>query len=394
MKKLVVLGAGIGGLSVIDELKQRRCLDGGELEVTLIDKDFTHFIGFTLPWIMRGWRTPQQASIAPSRQFLRGVKTVTGTVTAVDSQRRTVRGDDFDISYDALIVALGAKNNLGAIPGLREANAAGTCHHFYSIEDAAKAHDALAAFAGGKIVMLIPSLPFRCPPAPYEGAMLIADYLKEQGRRQDTQIDVYTVEPRPMPAAGPSPGPQVEALLSGQEIGFHPNMRCEGIDVASKKIEFAEGASADFDLLFCVPPHRASLSLNGEQNWIAVDNRTLATEHDGIWAIGDVAGISTPSGTPLPKAAIMAKGHATTAVDNVLQYLDLVPAGTTFGGYGYCIIDIGDHKAARGVGNFYALPAPAVELGQPSTALHEFKEDEERDWTALVSQKMGSQQSA
>src|SRR5262249_28440641 len=85
MKKLVVLGAGIGGLSVIHELKQRRCLDSGELEVTLIDKDFTHFIGFTLPWIMRGWRTPRQASITPGTQFLRGVKTINGTVTAVDS---------------------------------------------------------------------------------------------------------------------------------------------------------------------------------------------------------------------------------------------------------------------------------------------------------------------
>lgn len=109
MRKLVVLGAGIGGLSVIHELKQRRCLDNGELDVTLIDKDFTHFIGFTLPWIMRGWRTAQQASIAPSRQFLSGVKTITGTVAAVDSQRRTVTGDNFEISYDALVVALGAK---------------------------------------------------------------------------------------------------------------------------------------------------------------------------------------------------------------------------------------------------------------------------------------------
>uniref|UniRef100_UPI0031DDC575 NAD(P)/FAD-dependent oxidoreductase n=1 Tax=Mycobacterium sp. TaxID=1785 RepID=UPI0031DDC575 len=377
-------GAGIGGLSAIHELKQHQSLGNDDLDVTLIDNDFTHFIGFTLPWIMRGWTTPQQASITPSQQFLRGVHTITGTVTAIDSQSKTVTGDNFETSYDALIVALGAKNNPSAIPGLGQAAAAGMAHHCYSIQDAAHAHRALAAFAGGKIVVLVPSLPFRCPPAPYEVAMLIADYLTEHGRRQNTQIEIFTCEPRPMPGAGPSPGPQVQAFLSEAGIGFHPNMGCGGVDVANKKIDFADGAFADFDLLFFIPPHQPSLSIDGEQNWIAVDPQTLATKKDGIWAIGDVATITTPSGAPVPKAAIMAKGQARTAVHNVLHYLDLAPADTIFDGHAYCIVDTGGHKAARGIGDFYALPAPAVELGQPTTGLHELKKQEERDWNDLL----------
>jgi len=383
-KRLVILGAGIGGLSVIQELKQRGSLASGNLEVTIIDKSFVHFIGFTLPWLVRGWRTPDQVPIVPGKQFLDGVTTITGTVTAIDSQRRVVSGDDFEIGYDALVVALGAKNNLSAVPGLEEANDAGICHHYYSIEDAAKAHRALADFTGGKIAMLIPSLPFRCPPAPYEGAMLIADYLKERGRRQEAQIDIFTVEPRPMPAAGPSPGPQVEAFLSQADIGFHRNMSCQGIDVATKQIKFAQGGSADFDLLFCVPPHEPALGLDYERNWIAVDNRTLAADKEGIWAVGDIAAIITPSGTPVPKAAIMAKGQARAAVDNVLRYLCLAPAGGAFTGIGYCIVDVGSRLAARGIGDFYAPYAPAVEVGQPSLDMHAFKEREERDWRTLV----------
>ncbi|BDB42188.1 hypothetical protein IWGMT90018_26340 [Mycobacterium kiyosense] len=101
-------------------------LNSGDLEVILIDPDFTHFQGFTLPWIMRGWRTAQQAALTPSEQTLNGVHTITGTVTTIDTQRKKVLGDHFDTNYDALIVAVGARNNPGRVPGLAEAVDAGS----------------------------------------------------------------------------------------------------------------------------------------------------------------------------------------------------------------------------------------------------------------------------
>lgn len=382
-KKLVILGAGIGGLTAIHELRQRNMLNSGDLEVILIDPDFTHFQGFTLPWIMRGWRTAQQAALTPSEQTLNGVHTITGTVTTIDTQRKKVLGDHFDTNYDALIVAVGARNNPGRVPGLAEAVDAGVAHHFYSISDADQARRALTDFAGGNIAVLIPSLPYRCPVAPYEGAMLAHDYLIEHGKRTATQIDIFTVEPQPMPSAGTGPGRKLMVLLGDAQIGFYPNMQCRSVDAAARMIRFEGGATAPFDLLLFVPPHEPAFGLGGP-GWITVDPETLATQHEGVWAVGDVTSITTPSGRPLPKAAIMAKGHAKTAVGGALKHLGLASSDTAaFDGHGYCFIDTGNHESARGIGDFYALPEPEVELVQPSKELHQLKQQEEREWIDL-----------
>ncbi|BDB42186.1 hypothetical protein IWGMT90018_26320 [Mycobacterium kiyosense] len=122
----------------------------------------------------------------------------------------------------------------------------------------------------------------------------------------------------------------------------------------------------------------------GGPGWITVDPETLATQHEGVWAVGDVTSITTPSGRPLPKAAIMAKGHAKTAVGGALKHLGLASSDTAaFDGHGYCFIDTGNHESARGIGDFYALPEPEVELVQPSKELHQLKQQEEREWIDL-----------
>jgi hypothetical protein len=52
-KRLVILGAGIGRLGVIKELRESGvALD--DLDIAIVDDD-SHFLGFTLPWVMRGW---------------------------------------------------------------------------------------------------------------------------------------------------------------------------------------------------------------------------------------------------------------------------------------------------------------------------------------------------
>ncbi|WP_459551925.1 hypothetical protein [Mycobacterium kiyosense] len=80
----------------------------------------------------------------------------------------------------------------------------------------------------------------------------------------------------------------------------------------------------------------------------------------------------------------MAKGHAKTAVGGALKHLGLASSDTAaFDGHGYCFIDTGNHESARGIGDFYALPEPEVELVQPSKELHQLKQQEEREWIDL-----------
>jgi NADH dehydrogenase FAD-containing subunit len=88
-KRLLVLGAGIGGLGVIKELRESGVhLD--DLDIAIVDDDFSHVLGFTLPWAMRGSRDypPDPAFLrAAPRKEARGARSRNAT-----SRLRQVKG--------------------------------------------------------------------------------------------------------------------------------------------------------------------------------------------------------------------------------------------------------------------------------------------------------------
>ncbi|WP_100466340.1 NAD(P)/FAD-dependent oxidoreductase [Mycobacteroides abscessus] len=380
-KKLVVLGAGIGGLTVIDELKKLRSTV--DVDITLVDENFSHFLGFTLPWVMRGWRGVDSVPIRPTAEALITVSTVEGTVVKIDPQARLVYlADDSTLDYDALVVALGSKNDTSMVSGLTDAVEIGAAVHYYSANGAADAHRALVNFRGGRLVFLVTALPYRCPVAPYEGALLAADLLEEQGVRAAAEIAVYSPEQQPMPSAGPYAGPQLLGILADKNIAFHAQHSATHVDCAARTISFANGETVNFDLLVFIPPHRPAITLGGS-GWINIDRHTMKTDYEGVWAVGDITAVTSPSDKPLPKAAIFAKNGGRAAAQNVLTYLGLATETSELSGLGYCYLDTGMHQSAQGKGDFFALPHPAVRLTGPSDVLHRDKIQEEADWRTL-----------
>jgi sulfide:quinone oxidoreductase len=381
-KKLVILGAGIGGLSVVKELGAAGVpLD--DLEVTIVDENFSHVLGFTLPWVMRGWRAEDSVPIRPIAQALSGVRSICGAVSSIDPAARTVTlADATCIDFDALVIATGARNAIDRIPGLQSAVDDGTAVHYYSADAAADAHHALNSFAGGKLLFLVTSAPYRCPVAPYEGALLAADLLQDKGFRGTTEISVYSPENQPMPSAGPYAGPELVAMLAANGINFFGEHNVARIDNQNHSIEFQDGTQVGFDLLVFIPPHEPAVTLDGP-GWISVDVNTMQTKHPGIFAVGDTTSVTSPSGRPLPKAAIFAKNGAQAAAENVLRYLGKTDHADSLSGEGYCYIDTGAHASAQGKGDFFTLPHPAIHLTPPSEELHHDKQQEEQDWRAL-----------
>ena len=381
-KQLVILGAGIGGLSVLKELTDTGA-STDDVDVTIVDADFSHFLGFTLPWVMRGWRQEDSIPIRPDTAALQGINTVTGTVQHIDPDAHTVTLEDSTvIAFDALVIATGARNAVDEVPGLQRAVDEGTAVHYYSAAAAADAHRALTNFTGGKLMFLVTSAPYRCPVAPYEGALLAADLLQDNGSRSATTIDVYSPEMQPMPSAGPYAGQELITMLAGNGIEFHGERTVTTVDGDHHRVEFADGSTADFDLLVFIPPHAPAVTLDGD-GWITVDAATMQTAHPGIFAIGDATTVTSPSGKPLPKAAIFAKNGAAAAAQNVLQYLGKTDHANPISGEGYCFIDTGSHTSAQGKGDFFGLPHPAIHLTAPSAELHHDKEQEEQDWRTL-----------
>jgi sulfide:quinone oxidoreductase len=232
---------------------------------------------------------------------------------------------------------------------------------------------------------MIAGLPFKCPAAPYEAAMLIEASLRQRGLREGTQVDVYTPETLPMPVAGRALGEAIRTMVNGKGIGFHPQHRLVALDPERRLLTFDGGATAAYDLLVAVPPHRSpavvrDAGLTGETGWIPVDSGTLQTSHDRVFAIGDVTTIKLPVGLMLPKAGVFAHAEAEVVARNIA--LDITGRGAPerFDGSGYCFVEMGDGVAAYAAGNFYAEPAPTVRMRSPSRVWHWGKIYFEKRW--------------
>ena len=383
-KKLLILGAGVGGLSVIKEIagfgSAAAILD--KIDITIVDEDFSHFLGFTLPWVMRGWRAPDSVPIRPTEAALNRVNRVTGRVSAIDPQRQQVTlDDDTTLEFDALILATGARNAVDRVPGLADAVATGVAVHYYDRDAAAEAHRVLSGFTGGRLMFLVTSPVYRCPVAPYEGAMLAADLLETTGARAATEIAAYTPEVQPMPSAGPYAGGELVEFLRQRGISFHAEHQVVAVDAARRVVTFDNGAEAGFDLLMFIPPHRPALTI-GDEDWISIDTATMATRHSGIYAIGDTTTVTTPWGRSLPKAAAFARNGAVSAARSALHYLGILDRTEELSGQGYCYLDTGAGASSRGAGDFFAEP-PEIHLSSPSAELNRQKSDEEHQWRAL-----------
>jgi sulfide:quinone oxidoreductase len=382
-RNILVLGGGVGGLSTVRALQEHL---GSSDRITLVDRAATYVQGLSLLWLLRGWRQLDDVTVTGVRNALGDAELVQAEVSRIDPDNHRVHTTGGSLPYDGLVVALGAELNIPAVPGLAEAVSAGVAVHYYTPTAAVDAHLKLRRMYSGKIVFLVSSLPYKCPAAPYEGAMLVADLLTETGHRDSVDVQVYSPEPLPMPVAGPVVGAGVVSMLAKAGVDFHPGKQVERIDPAACKIVFADGEHVSFDLLVFIPPHRAPGAVAGlglsPQGWIPVDAHSLASSVPGLWALGDSASITLVNGKPLPKAAVFAKGQSAVVASGVARHLGYDVPQARFSGLGHCYLELGEHRAARGDGDFYAEGGPVVTLAEPSEELHREKEREEADWLA------------
>jgi sulfide:quinone oxidoreductase len=329
---------------------------------------------------MVGQRTPGDLTRDLRRYRGNGVEVVRAEVTALDPTARTVETSAGALAADFLVLALGAELDPAGFPGLSQAGLT-----FYTAPGAVALRDHLARFGGGRVVILVSKIPFKCPAAPYEAALLIEAWMRRRGVREKVTVDLYTPEKLPMPVAGAAVGDALRELLAARGVGFHPEHALAAVDPASREVAFGNGATAFFDLLAYVPPHRApavvrEAGLLNEAGWITVDPGTLETEHPGVYAIGDLAAARLRNGLFLPKAGVFAHAQALVVARNIAAQVAGRPPPARFDGRGYCWVEAGDGKAAFGSGDFYALPGPAIHLRGPSRLLHWGKVAFEKYW--------------
>lgn len=384
-RTVVVLGGGVGGIVTVNALRRKL---GRSHRVVLIEKEEWHSFVPSFLWVMTGERQPARVRTPLSKLLNEGVELVRAEVTGIDSSARKVHTSEGEHSFDFLVIALGAALAPEAVVGLGE-----SVHTFYTLEGAERLCDALSRFAGGHIAVVVASMPYKCPGAPHEGSMLIADVFRRRGLAGCVQVDLYTPEAQPMPVAGPQLGAAVQGMLKEKGIGFHPLHKLRSVNAGSRTLVFENGTSVEYDLLAVIPPHRAprALEQSGFLNaggWIPVDPRTLETNIPGIYAIGDITAIPIPGrwkpDVPmmLPKAGVFAHAQGQIAAERISSAIAGHVQQAVFGGNGYCMLESGADEAGFAFGNFYAEPAPEVKLRRIGKTWHWGKILFEQWWLA------------
>jgi sulfide:quinone oxidoreductase len=356
-KRVVVLGAGFGGLELTTILSERL---GDELEVTLIDKDDAFTFGFSKLDIMFG-RTRADAVRLPYAQIAKpGVRVLRETVSEIDPAARRVITDGGVHEADVLVIALGADYDIDGTPGLAEAG-----NEFYSIAGAERLATILPTFSQGHAVIGVCDAQFKCPPAPSECALLLHDHLVARDVRDACQISFVLPLGSPVP-----PSPETSAALlaefAARDITFIPGRRVNSLDPDRSTVILDDGSELAFDLFLGVPKHRAPdvvvASGMTEDGYVPVDSATLETRFPGVYAVGDVATAG------VPKAGVFAEGAARIVAQAVIAKLAGGDPPGRHLGQGTCYIEFGHGRVASVDIDFLSGPERTGHFNPPSAA--------------------------
>jgi sulfide:quinone oxidoreductase len=344
MERIVILGGGVGGTLVANLLvrKLRRRIDRGEVDVTVIDQTGNHTYQPGFMYLAMGGERAANLT-RPERSLLdRRVQLIVDEVVRVDEAESVVRTATAGrVPWDHLVIATGARIVPEAIEHFDT-----EAHHFYSAEAATRLRAALDAFTGGRIVIGIAGMPYKCPPAPLEVAFLIEDELRHRGLRDDSTIDfcspigrAFTIE---------SVSEMATPILAQKGIELHIFFNVESIDPGRKVVQSLEGEELPYDLLVLVPPHKGAGFLidsglaPAPGGWLPTDRATLQVGgRTNVYALGDATDL------PLSKAGSTAHFEAPVVTERIAAAIEgraVEPGRGTYTGKVMCFFEIGDGK--------------------------------------------------
>jgi sulfide:quinone oxidoreductase len=345
--RVTVLGAGFGGLELSTILAESI---GDQLDLTLIDQHDSFYFGFSKLDVMFGRKPADAVMINYGNIVKPGVKFRKETVTAIDPVSRTVTTQNGKHTADVLVVALGADYDISATKGLDKWG-----NEYYSFSGAEKLRDKLPTFTSGHAVVGVCGAPFKCPPAPSEGALMLHDYLSSRGVRDACTITLVMPFGSPIP---PSPDSSTALLKAFEErnIKFIPQRKVRAVDGDKKVIVLDDESTLPCDLFLGIPKHVApQVVLNSgltENGWIPVDRTNLLTKFSNVYAIGDVTSVGTP------KAGVFAEGAAKIAAAAIIADFKGNKHESSYTGAGSCYIEFGKGTVARVDVDFFSGPKP------------------------------------
>ncbi|WP_245429230.1 NAD(P)/FAD-dependent oxidoreductase [Rhodoplanes elegans] len=304
---VVVVGGGAGGATAAKYLVST----GAELDVTLVEQNRQFVTPFTSNQFLAGLKPYEQLVFGYDNLAGRGVKLVFERVAGIARTAKRLRlADGSEIPYDRLIISPGIDFRYADVPGYSAEAAERMPHAWRGGDQLLLLKRRLDAVEdGGLIVIIAPPTPYRCPPAPYERASMMALALKRRGVK-DVRIvildakDHFTMQPlfedgweRHYPG-----------VIEWQDPKMHGGIK--SVDPKSMTVT-TDLETHKAALVNVIPPQQAGrlgrdAGLTDETGWCPVDAGTMKSLVDAnIHVIGDAA-----IGGDFPKSGFAANNEA------------------------------------------------------------------------------------
>jgi NADPH-dependent 2,4-dienoyl-CoA reductase/sulfur reductase-like enzyme len=330
--RVVVIGGGFGGTACARALRKIN----SRLQVTLVEPNRVFTACPFSNEVIAGLRGIEGQQFTYEKVAADGVSVVAQAAARVDPQSRTVGlADGTSLTYDRLVLAPGIDLRFDALPGYDEAAAAKMPHAWKAGEQTLLLRRQIEAMDdGGVVVLAVPATPYRCPPAPYERASLIAHYLKAKKPRAKILIlDAKDIFPQ-------------QRLFEKAWKEFYPGMieriplsqggRVVSVEAATNTL-ITDFGNYDAQVANVIPPQKAGNIANlagaaDKTGWCPIDAATFASPLvPNIHVIGDAV---IGGGIPKSASAANAEGKACAGVVASL-IAGTAPARPTLGGTCY-----------------------------------------------------------
>jgi NADPH-dependent 2,4-dienoyl-CoA reductase/sulfur reductase-like enzyme len=378
--RVVVIGGGFAGATAARFLKRA----DPRLDVTLVERNQGFAACPLSNEVIAGLRDITVQFFGYDRIAAEGVAVVSRAATAVDGHARSVTlADGARLSYDRLVLAPGLDLRFDALPGYDEAAARRMPHAWKAGGQTLQLRRQLEFMEdGGTVVMTLPALPYRCPPASYERASLIAHFLKTRKPRSKLIVldakDTFSMQ----------------RLFQDAWKEFYPNLEWvpvssggnpTGVDAAAMTV------SSDFDtykaaVANIIPPQKAGriahlAGVADRTGWCPVDPVTFESRLvPGIHVLGDAAIAGA-----VPKSAFAANAVAKICAAAVARLIrGEAPAAPKFVNtcyslaapdYGFSVAGVyqpvnGQWLEVEGAGGISPVDAPRAVRSQEAKFAH------------------------
>lgn len=368
MARIVILGAGIGGVPSAYELRK---LLGKEHRITLVGT--SPYFEFTPsnPWVAVGWRTREETRVDLAEPLaMKDIEWVPQKAIAIDAEGSTVTVADGTVhKYDYLVIATGPRLAFEEVPGL---GPDGFTQSICTQDHAASAWAGYQEFLKNSGPIVIGAAPMAsCFGPAYEFAMIIDADLRKRKLRDRVPMTYVTSEPYighlGLGGLGDSKG-LMESEMRQRHIKWITNAKVTSVEAGKVNvIELGEDGTVKkehqlpFAYSMILPAFKgvdvvaAVPGLCNPRGFVLIDAHQRNPKYKNIFSAGVCVAIPpvepTPVPTGAPKTGYMIESMATALAHNIAAEIAGKPPESRATWNAICLADFGDTGAA-----FVALP--------------------------------------